>query len=109
MLFLLEITVCIIILQQIQEVHVTDDAGNVQHMYTYASNDVVDNSELPKEDDPSYEFYDNARGKINLGVLSKLVAKFGIDDVVLSKQENLVRWDELTNEYNIVTNQSKSR
>ena len=94
---------------QIQEVHVTDDAGNVQHMYTYASNDVVDASELAKQDDPSFEFYDNARGKINLNVLIKLAAKFNIDDNIVSKHENLVRWDELVNEYNAVTNQSKPR
>ena len=75
-------------------------------MYTYASNDVVDASELAKQDDPSFEFYDNARGKINLNVLIKLAAKFNIDDNIVSKHENLVRWDELVNEYNAVTNQS---
>merc|ERR1711936_1024888 len=94
---------------QIQEVHVTDDAGNVQHMYTYASNDVVDASELAKQDDPSFEFYDNARGKINLSVLIKLAAKFNIDDPGVSKQDNLARWDDITNEYNAETSQSKSR
>ena len=95
---------------QIQEVHVTDDAGNVQHMYTYATNDeVVDASELSKQDDPSFEFYDNARGKINLNVLSKLATKFNVDDASLSKQVILTKWDEVTNEYNAVTNQSKPR
>ena len=95
---------------QIQEVHVTDDAGNVQHMYTYATNDeVVDASELSKQDDPSFEFYDNARGKINLNVLSKLATKFNVDDASLSKQVVLTKWDEVTNEYNAVTNQSKPR
>jgi len=93
---------------QIQEVHVTDDAGNVQLIH-YATNDVVDASELPKQDDPSFEFYDNARGKINLNVLSKLATKYNIDDPSVSKQDNLVRWDDITNEYNAETRQSKSR
>ena len=53
-----------------QIVHVTDDQGNVQEI-TYVQDDGTHDSlptivQVPRqEEDPSYEFYDNARGKIS--------------------------------------------
>lgn len=105
---------------QIQEVHVTDDDGNVQEIaYTYAtttnSEGIQTLVELPAtaskeaEDDPSFEFYDNARGKINLNILNKLVSKHQAEDANLSKTVQLARWAQITTEYNELTHQSKSR
>jgi len=102
---------------QIQTVHVTDGDGDVQEIeYTYVANEgeslptlVTTDFATAKQDDPSFEFYDNARGKINTNILAKLVAKHNADDLTTSKQENLLRWTEITDEYNSITNQSKSR
>lgn len=94
----------------------TDDDGNVQEIaYTYSTGDgehiptLVTTSDLPKQDDPSFEFYDNARGKINFNILKECVSKHRADDANSSKIDNLSRWGLVTSEYNALTNQSKSR
>ena len=102
---------------QIQEVHLTDDDGNIREIaYTYATQEgeaiptLVSSGDLPKDEETStFEYYDNARGKVNTQVLSKLAAKHNVDDPSVSKIVNQSRWSNVINEYNITTNQSKSR
>ena len=55
--------------------------------------------------------YDNARGKINTAVLTKLVHKHSADELSPTGQRhgNLARWNEVVKEYNAATGQGKTR
>jgi len=93
-----------------QIVHVTDDQGNVQEI-TYVQDDSLPAIvQVPRqEEDPSYEFYDNARGKININTLESLVKEFNADDPTATDQQKSDRWNQVSQEYNKLTNQTKSR
>ena len=67
-----------------------------------------------KQEDSTFEIYDNARGKINTTVLTKLVQKHSADESGQQgqpgqRQGNLLRWNEVVKEYNSKTGQGKSR
>ena len=66
--------------------------GNVQEIaYTYAQDESLPGIvQVPRQDeDPSFEYFDNARGKINFGVLEQLVSKFNAEDHSATEQQKL--------------------
>ena len=103
---------------QIQEVHLANDGSGQEIVYTL-TNEEGENlhpsllSQV-KQEDSTFEIYDNARGKINTTVLTKLVQKHNADDSGQpaqpgQRQGNLLRWNEVVKEYNAKTGQGKSR
>lgn len=109
---------------QIQEVHVTDEQGNVQEVtYTYAANHPnasvnLDAGQQPLaaqistnsgELDPSFDYYDNIRGKVNSRVLANLVHKYDAENPSLTKQNRLNAWQNVSDEYCQITGQNKNR
>ncbi len=106
----------------------TDEQGNVQEVtYTYAPPDSEaarsgyqsQSQNLPAHGrqtgdvkvkvDPSFNYYDNARGKINNELLSKLIDKYDADNTTDNKQIRLDRWTLVTDEYCQITGQTKNR
>merc|ERR1712062_683206 len=89
---------------QIQEVHLANDGNGQEIVYTLTN----------EQGDATFEIYDNARGKINTTVLTKLVQKHSADESGQQgqpgqRQGNLLRWNEVVKEYNSKTGQGKSR